>query len=359
MNRYVVVFLSTLVILLSSARGHAFVRESGQGGVLAFWPNATTSLNLEVGCPNTPLSQWGPCWTDAVMDAANQWPHPDTAFRFTIQSPTTATADPCGDADNTHTIAFRLTTCGNRGFGSSLAVTYFLLNPATGAFVDADTVFAAGQPWTTYSGPLQTNAAGTTVYDFHRVAIHELGHVLGLDHPDDFGQHVAAIMNRTVSDIDTPQADDRAGAHAIYPAAGATAPVTGVLENPQSNSAVSGISTVSGWVCSASQVTLQIDATASLAVPYGSLRGDTQAACGAVNTGFGLLVNWNNLTPGPHQVVVSADGVEVGRAAVTVASFGTDFLRGASGTVVVPFNGRSVTLQWQESLQNFVISDVQ
>jgi len=50
---------------------------------------------------------------------------------------------------------------------------------------------------------------------------------------------------------------------------------------------------------------------------------------------------------------------EFGRATVTVATFGTDFLRGASGTYTIPFNGRNVTLQWQESLQNFVISGVQ
>ena len=44
---------------------------------------------------------------------------------------------------------------------------------------------------------------------------------------------------------------------------------------------------------------------------------------------------------------------------MTVSTFGTDFVRGASGTYTVPFNDRNVTLQWQESLQNFVITGVQ
>jgi len=265
-------------------------------------------------------------------------------------------ADPC-DTDEFRTIAFRSTLCGGRGFGSSLAVTYFLLNPATGAFVDADTVFDGKRTWVTYPGPLQTNASGTIVYDFHRIAIHELGHILGLDHPDDAGQTVIAIMNRRVSDLDTTQPDDLAGIRAIYPATATT--VQGVLENPQPNSAVSGISTISGWVCMANQITLLINGSISIPAAYGTLRSDTRERCGDDNNGFGVLVNWNELGPGTHQVIALADGIEFGRATVSVATFGTPFLTGASGTYTVPFNGRNVTLQWEESLQNFVISGVQ
>jgi hypothetical protein len=72
-----------------------------------------------------------------------------------------------------------------------------------------------------------------------------------------------------------------------------------------------------------------------------------------------VLVNWNELGPGTYQVVALADGVEFGRATVTVSTFGPPFLTGANGTFVVPFNGRNVTLRWEEKLQNFVISGVQ
>ena len=271
-----------------------------------------------------------------------------------MQSPAVA-ADPC-DTDGNRTIAFRSTLCGGRGFGSSLAVTYFLVNPSTGAFVDADTVFDEKRTWVTYPGPLQTNAAGTIVYDFHRVVVHELGHILGLDHPDDAGQTVTAIMNRRVSDLDTTQSDDLAGIRAIYPAT--VTAIHGMLENPQPASAVSGISTVSGWVCTASQVTIKIDGSIIIPATYGTPRADTRASCGDDNNGFGLLINWNNLSAGTHQVVAFADGIEFGRATVTVTTLGTNFLRGASGTYVVPFDGHSVTLKWEESLQNFTISGV-
>lgn len=357
MLRMVRMLLIALVVLVSSL-SHAFVRE-GESGVYVFWLDATTSLNPQVGCPNTPLSQWGPCWTDAVIDAANQWESPDTAFHFAVANPTAKTGDPCQPLDGIYSVTFRFFMCGGRDFGSALAVTMLYVNPATGAFVDADTIFAAGQAWSSYSGPLQTNAAGTRVFDFHRVAIHEFGHIVGLGHPDEAGQQVAAIMNHTLGDIETPQADDRAGVRAIYPATGPPNSVRGAIENPAPNSAVSGISTFSGWVCAASQIVLQIDGIINVLVPYGSLRVDTESVCGRAYTGFGLLVNWNNLSPGSHTVVALADGIEFGRATVTVAKFGTDFLRGANGTYTIPFNGRTVTLQWQESLQNFVISGVQ
>jgi hypothetical protein len=54
--------------------------------------------------------------------------------------------------------------------------------------------------------------------DFHRVALHEFGHVLGLDHPDEANpkQAVAAIMNSHITYIDSLRPDDINGAHSIY-----------------------------------------------------------------------------------------------------------------------------------------------
>ncbi len=181
--------------------------------------------------------------------------------------------------------------------------------------------------------------------------------MLGLDHPDDAGQTVTAIMNSRVSDLDTTQPDDLAGIRSIYPATVTT--VQGVLENPQPSSAVSGISTISGWVCTANQITVLVNGSIVIPAAYGTPRDDTRERCGDDNNGFAILVNWNELGTGTHQVVALADGVEFGRATVTVATLGPPFLTGASGTYTVPFNGRNVTLQWQEKLQNFVISGVQ
>lgn len=349
--------LSVAALLLSSAvflraEGLSFVRE-GNGSVFFSWPTARATLNLQLGCPSPPLTHWGPCFDDAAKNAASLWSGAGSGFRFVSHSFSSA-ANPCVHIDGINTIAFRPTLCG-RPFGDALAVTILVIDLSTGAFLDTDVLFDAGRTWSTYPGPLQRGSfGGVTVYDFHRVVLHELGHVLGLDHPDDFGQSVVAIMNSRVSDVDTLQFDDIAGAQAIYPS---SEPPVGVLENPQPNSPVSGIGLISGWVCTASRIDLLIDGTPVQAA-YGTSRADTRPVCGDDNNGFGFLVNWNSLGDGPHTVVALANGIEFGRATVTVTTLGQEFLTGASGRYTLRFNGRTVTVEWREELQNFVIVEV-
>jgi len=104
----------------------------------------------------------------------------------------------------------------NKVFGSNfgsgtLAVT--VLGYRNGNFEETDTIFNMAISWDSYRGPLTP-----PVFDFHRVAIHEFGHTLGLDHPDQAQppQHVVAIMNSVVSNLDTLAQDDINGVTAIY-----------------------------------------------------------------------------------------------------------------------------------------------
>src|SRR5207247_1871393 len=57
---------------------------------------------------------------------------------------------------------------------------------------------------------------------FHRVALHEFGHILGLDHPAESRQTVSAIMNSHISNLDQLTSDDIAGAQALYGGVGTT-----------------------------------------------------------------------------------------------------------------------------------------
>ena len=147
-----------------------------------------------------------------------------------------------------------------------------------------------------------------------------------------------------------------------------TALVAGALENPGPDSFQSGIGVLSGWVCEAEFVDIEINGETHPAA-YGTERLDTAQRrkdgtplCGDTDNGFGLLFNWNLLGAGEHEVVALVDGVELDRATVTVTTLGAEFLQGAAGECMVedfPTAGQLVTLEWQQTSQNFVITDLE
>ena len=142
----------------------------------------------------------------------------------------------------------------------------------------------------------------------------------------------------------------------------ARTPGVGYLENPGPNAFQSGVGVLSGWVCEAEAVTIAIGHLGRQGAAYGTERLDTQAACGDTDNGFGLLFNWNRLGDGDHEVVAYVDGAELGRATVRVTTLGEEFVREAEGMCEVtdfPLAGQTVTLEWQQNSQNFVITDVE
>jgi hypothetical protein len=137
----------------------------------------------------------------------------------------------------------------------------------------------------------------------------------------------------------------------------------GALENPQPSSHQSGIGLISGWICPpVVQVQVAFDGGAKIGVPYGGARADTGSICGGnINTGFGLLFNFNTLGAGSHSAVIYADGAALGTARFTVTTLGSEFLTGVSKEVAVPdfpSAGRITTLIWQQSQQNFAVKSV-
>ena len=142
--------------------------------------------------------------------------------------------------------------------------------------------------------------------------------------------------------------------------------VVSYLENPPPTSFQSGLGVISGWVCEGEAVTVEIEQedgeVVELAAAYGTERADTADVCGDTDNGFGLLFNWNLLDDGAHAVVVLVDGIELGRATVTVTTLGAEFVEGLHGSSVVtdfPRPGEQVHLVWQESQQNFVLAPVE
>ncbi|MDQ6808120.1 MAG: matrixin family metalloprotease [Verrucomicrobiota bacterium] len=152
-------------------------------------------------------------FSESAADAFNTWNNylPHLHFRTVINSSVANAGD---DAENS--VFFSDTIYGELFGTGVLAVT--LRNGRPSGLTEADVIFNQNKPFDSYRGPLQTYRGLPTAYDFHRVALHEFGHVLGLDHPDKANppQTVTAIMNSIVSDIDSLQQDDIDGAQSLY-----------------------------------------------------------------------------------------------------------------------------------------------
>lgn len=132
-----------------------------------------------------------------------------------------------------------------------------------------------------------------------------------------------------------------------------------VLENPTSDSRQSGVGIISGWKCDAGDLSLTLDGGPSTKVAYGTRRGDTAAVCGDTDNGFSFLINWNLLGDGTHTVRLYDNGVQFAESSFEVVTLGATFVRNASRSRHVldfPTAGEGTTLEWQEGLQNFVVS---
>jgi hypothetical protein len=82
--------------------------------------------------------------------------------------------------------------------------------------IETDTLFNRAWTFDSYRGPLQFPGPGPAIIDIRRVFLHELGHALGLGHPDTGGQHVAAVMNSIMSNQEVLSTDDVNGAQFLY-----------------------------------------------------------------------------------------------------------------------------------------------
>lgn len=115
-----------------------------------------------------------------------------------------------GDGDRLNHVFFDSTYFGTAFEADTLAITTrWTLNSTQR--VEADVVFNSKFQWDSYRGNVRSSG-----WDIRRVALHEFGHVLGLDHPDEHGQSVTALMNSTLGNLDSLTADDIAGVQSLY-----------------------------------------------------------------------------------------------------------------------------------------------
>jgi hypothetical protein len=174
------------------------------------WPDGSQiAMHLQLEHVSGALQDGSVSWNASAADALSIW----NQYVDTVQF---AAADPSGSSgsDGVNEVLFSGTVYGDSWPSNALAVTLKMSSQGS-VFTETDVLFNDNLKWNSYRGPLQRSVSGST-YDFHRVALHEFGHVLGLDHPDQHGQSVIAIMNSIISDLDHLADDDIAGARFLY-----------------------------------------------------------------------------------------------------------------------------------------------
>ena len=199
-RRIWVIFFSTLTALVNSNKVISATFTGTQ------WAEGEVTWNVDFSNPPSNLVTNGnPDFDNAFIEAAALWSNSST-FRFNID--TSSPVDPCEQESNSQLngATFSNTVCGtNFQSSSTLAVTRTFSSGTNN--IRSGIIFNTAVTWDVYNGNL------TSDQEFRRVAVHELGHALGLGHETRF----PAIMAPTISNtIEQPQADDIGGVATLY-----------------------------------------------------------------------------------------------------------------------------------------------
>lgn len=201
------------------------------------WPDGSTIvLQLSLGNAGRTLLDGNTSWNAAVSPVAGMWNQ--QIDRVHLNQVLDSAVSPAS-GDHRNSVVFASSIFGQQFGPNTLAATYYLYSGST--IVESDTLFNQAMDWDSYRGPLRFPGGGFAIGDIRRVFLHELGHTLGLDHPDDAGQNVVAIMNSTISDLEVLATDDINGGHALYGAPPAPTPFP--TPGPGSPSHLANIST--------------------------------------------------------------------------------------------------------------------
>lgn len=181
------------------------------------WPSGEIPLVLDLDNADAPelppsLFDGATSWNQVARASMEDWN--DVMVRSQISEVTPTVGQEAGRMNGVNEAVFSSTIFGDEFGETTLGITLLRSDENNFAAIgEADIVIKNTEDWNSYRGPLRA-----AFVDFRRVFTHELGHLIGLDHPDQATppQEVEALMNASVSNVDTLAADDIAGAEFLY-----------------------------------------------------------------------------------------------------------------------------------------------
>ncbi len=184
---------------LASSQGQAFEIAGNK------WPGATTDFYVAM----SGASQTGVLWNTAFIAAMQEW-NTRTDFKFVLRN---EYRNPCAN-DQFNSVDFTSTVCGSEYGRGTIAVALRsyrseILGPAS--LARTDIVVNSAIAFDIFDGDLRQPGISFNGIDFRRVALHELGHALGLDHSNQ-----TAMMLPNIGNTFRLQTDDITGTNTLY-----------------------------------------------------------------------------------------------------------------------------------------------
>ena len=119
---------------------------------------------------------------------------------------------PEASGDGVNSVFFANTIFGDSFEEGTLAVTVLMKSGASNLRARPRRMWLSIPP---IDSTRTEGQAVRSAYDFHRIVLHEFGHVLGLDHVT-FDPPGQALMEPIISDLDHLASDDVAGVRQLY-----------------------------------------------------------------------------------------------------------------------------------------------